>query len=190
LNQSSVQASACPACRFRPRFLIAPVWFRDASAPGWRGTVRALAQVALKLSQKPLNPVHLLHGIRPPDTGSRRRHETRYDRLRPAGVIGPGRPGHALTLTFSGGVIKLRALPSRRVMLHADHRYYGPLGLPLPSRRFHHRLIPLVLVRRRPGRRPLLFRPRLCARAALRTPGGPGRLTLEQGPPGMAFAVK
>jgi len=25
-------------------------------------------------------------------------------------------------------------------MLHADHRYYDPLGLPLPSRRLHHRL--------------------------------------------------
>jgi site-specific DNA recombinase len=30
---------------------------------------------------------------------------------------------------------------------------------------------------------------RLCARAILHTPGGPGRLTPEQGPPGMAFAV-
>jgi hypothetical protein len=50
-------------------------------------------------------------------------------------------------------MIKVRALPSRRVMLHADHRYYDPLGLPLPSARFHHRLIPAVFARRRPGRR-------------------------------------
>jgi hypothetical protein len=37
-------------------------------------------------------------------------------------------------LTLSKGAIKVRALPSRRVMLHADQRYYDPLGLPLPSR--------------------------------------------------------
>jgi len=38
-------------------------------------------------------------------------------------------------------------------MLHADQRYYGPLGLPLPSAGLHHRLIPAVFARRRPGRR-------------------------------------
>jgi hypothetical protein len=48
-------------------------------------------------------------------------------------VIGPGRPGHALTRNLITSVIKVRALPSQRVMLHADHRYYAPLGLPLPS---------------------------------------------------------
>jgi hypothetical protein len=31
-------------------------------------------------------------------------------------------------------MIKVRVLPYRRVMLHAGHRYYDPLGLPLPSR--------------------------------------------------------
>src|SRR5215471_15704854 len=36
---------------------------------------------------------------------------------------------------------------------------------------------------------PLLFQPRLCARATLRTPGGPARLTPEQGLADMAFAV-
>jgi hypothetical protein len=45
------------------------------------------------------------------------------------------------------------ALPSRRVMLHADRRYYDPLGLPLPSARFHHRLIPAVFARHRLSRR-------------------------------------
>ena len=50
-------------------------------------------------------------------------------------------------------MIKVGALPSRRVMLHADQRYYDPIGLPLPSKSFHHRLIPLVFARRRPGRR-------------------------------------
>jgi len=38
-------------------------------------------------------------------------------------------------------------------MLHAGHRYYDPLGLPLPTRRLHHRLIHLAFARRRPGRR-------------------------------------
>ena len=35
----------------------------------------------------------------------------------------------------------------------------------------------------------LLFRPRLCARAALHTPEGPARLTPEQGLADTAFAV-
>jgi hypothetical protein len=50
----------------------------------------------------------------------------------------------ALALTFSASVIKVRVLPSRRVMLHADQRYYDPLGLQLPSAGLHHRLIPAV----------------------------------------------
>jgi hypothetical protein len=37
---------------------------------------------------------------------------------------------------------------------------------------------------------PLLFRTRLCARAAARTPEGPDKLTPDQGSPDMAFAVK
>jgi hypothetical protein len=47
-------------------------------------------------------------------------------------------------LTLSRGMIKVRALPSRRVIMHADQRYYDPLGLPLPSAGLHHRLIPAV----------------------------------------------
>jgi hypothetical protein len=35
---------------------LAPVRLRDVHAPGWRGTVRALAQVAPELSQQTLNP--------------------------------------------------------------------------------------------------------------------------------------
>ena len=62
-------------------------------------------------------------------------------------------PGHALALTHFDRVTKVGALPSRRVMLHADQRYYDPLGLPLRSARFHHRLIPLVFARRRLRRR-------------------------------------
>jgi len=76
-----------------------------------------------------------------------------YDRARPVGVVGPGGPGHALVLTTVTNVIKVRALPSRRVMLHADQRYYDPIGLPLPSKSFHHRPIPLVFARRRLSRR-------------------------------------
>ncbi len=55
----------------------------------------------------------------------------------PAGMIGP-HSGHVLTLAPYTGAIKVRALRSRRVVLHADRHYYGPLGLPLPSARFHH----------------------------------------------------
>ena len=40
---------------------LAAIWLRDVHAPGGRGTVRALAQVSLKLSEHPLNPVLLLH---------------------------------------------------------------------------------------------------------------------------------
>src|SRR6476646_366865 len=64
-----------------------------------------------------------------------------YDGGCPAGAVGPGGPGHALALTLAPDTSKVGVLPSRRVMLHADQRYYGPLGLPLPSGRLHHRLI-------------------------------------------------
>jgi hypothetical protein len=57
-----------------------------------------------------------------------------YGKPRPARVVGPDEPGHALALTHFARVIKVRALPSRRVMLHADQRYYDPIGLPLPSK--------------------------------------------------------
>jgi len=102
--------------------------------------------------QPPLQFSHV-HRVRPQRTGSRRRREPATTGQRPAGGIGPGRPGHALPLTLAESMIKARALPSRRVPLHADHRYHGPLGLPLPSRRLHHRLTRLVFARRRPGRR-------------------------------------
>ena len=92
-------------------------------------------------------------------------------------------------LTLARSAIKVRALPSRRVMLHADQRYYGPLGLPLPSAAFTIGLYSWSSPDAGQADGPLLFRPRLCARATLRTPEGPGRLTPEQGPPGMAFAV-
>jgi hypothetical protein len=48
---------------------------------------------------------------------------------------------------------KVGALPSCRVVLPGDLWYYGPLGLPLPSARFRHRLIRAVFARRRRGRR-------------------------------------
>ena len=40
---------------------LTAVWLRDVHAPGGRGTVRALAQGSLKLSQQAPNPVDLLH---------------------------------------------------------------------------------------------------------------------------------
>ena len=82
----------------------------------------------------------------------------------------------------------MRALPSRRVMLHADQRYYGPLGLPLPSAAFTIGLYP-VFARRRPGRRASPVPAQTVRTCHPPYPGGPGRLTPEQGPPDMAFAV-
>ncbi len=41
-------------------------------------------------------------------------------------------------------MIKARALRYRRFYLSAGHHYYDPVGLPLPSARFHHRLIQAV----------------------------------------------
>src|SRR5579862_1552290 len=55
----------------------------------------------------------------------------------PMGVVGPGGPGHALTLTSAADTTKVGALP-------ATSRYYHPAGLPLCSARFHHRLIRAV----------------------------------------------
>jgi hypothetical protein len=82
-----------------------------------------------------------------------RREPVKLDGRPPAGVIGPGGPGHALVRTSAVSVTKVGALPSRRVVFHADRRYYDPVGLPLPSARFHHRLIRAVFARRRLGRR-------------------------------------
>lgn len=65
----------------------------------------------------------------------------RYDGASPVWDVGPGRPSHALALTSATDVIKVRALSSRRVVLHAGQRYYAPLEPPLPSGRLHHRLI-------------------------------------------------
>jgi hypothetical protein len=50
-------------------------------------------------------------------------------------------PERALT-TASARVTEVGAVPSRRVLLHADHRYYEPGGLPLPSARSHQWLMP------------------------------------------------
>ena len=50
------------------------------------------------------------------------------------GVVGPGGPGHALTLTSAANTTKVGALP-------AHTRYYHPAGLPLRSGPFHLRLI-------------------------------------------------
>ena len=48
-----------------------------------------------------------------------------------AGVVRSGLAGHSLALTLLSDVTKVGALPSRRVVLHGDRQYYGPLGLPL-----------------------------------------------------------
>jgi len=60
---------------------------------------------------------------------------------KPVEVVEPGDPGYALTLTSFASVTEVGALPSGRVVMHAHLRYYDPVGLPLPSVRFHHRLM-------------------------------------------------
>ena len=110
-----------------------------------------------------LELAHLVH----------RRQPMEFDGLAPAGGDGPGGPGHALTRDTAASVTKVGALPSRRVVLHAGQRYYDPVGPPLPSARFHHRLIRSVLARRGRADGSLLFRTRPCARAAPHTPEGP-----------------
>ncbi|BBX75819.1 hypothetical protein MSHI_37250 [Mycobacterium shinjukuense] len=54
-------------------------------------------------------------------------------------------------------------------------------GRPKTDKRFHHRLIPLVLPAAGGADGPLLLATRLCARAAPRTPAGPDELTPAQG---------
>ena len=51
------------------------------------------------------------------------------------------RPPLCLARTSIATTTEVRALRSRRVVLHADPHYYDPLGLPLPSARLHHWLI-------------------------------------------------
>ena len=56
------------------------------------------------------------------------------------GVVGLGGPSHALRLTCISGVTEVGALPWYSGRIHPP-RYYGPVGLPLISVRFHHWLI-------------------------------------------------
>ena len=108
----------------------------------------------------------------------------------PAGVVGSDGADHALTLTSSARTIKAGVLRSRRLLLHADPHYYDPLGLPLPSARFRHRLIRTVFADEagQTGLPCSAIRP--CARASLRTPQGPAAPDPEPGLADMAFAVK
>src|SRR5205807_7157510 len=114
----------------------------------------------------------------------------RIDGQKPVGGIGSGCPDHALTLTSSPTMTKVRALRSRRVVLHADHHYYDPIGLPLPSARLHHRLIRTVFADEagQTGLPCSAIRP--CARATPSTPQGPAAPDPEPGLADMAFTVK
>lgn len=86
-------------------------------------------------------------------------------------------------------MIKARALRSYRLYLCGDHHYYDPVGLPLTSTRFHHRLIRAVFADKagQTGLPCSVIRP--CARASLRTPQGPAAPDPEPGLADMAFAV-
>lgn len=64
-----------------------------------------------------------------------------------------GAPGITPAAVIGIGVVPLSLNSADTAPLHADQRYYDPLGLPLPSVGLHHRLIPVtVCARRRPGR--------------------------------------
>jgi hypothetical protein len=86
-------------------------------------------------------------------------------------------------------MIKAGALRFWRVVLHADHHYYDPLGLPLRSVPFRHRLIGPVFADEaaQTGLSCSAIRP--CARASLPTPQGPAAPDPEPGLADMAFAV-
>jgi len=107
----------------------------------------------------------------------------------PGGVGGSSSLDHALTPTLDAYAIKAGDLRSRRVVLHADHHYYDPLGLPLTSTRFHHRLIRTVFADEASQTGLPCSVIRLCARASFRTPQGPTAPNSDQGLADMAFAV-
>jgi hypothetical protein len=67
------------------------------------------------------------------------------DGLAPTGVIRSGGPDHSRARTCCARVTKVGALPSGHVLLHAHPRYCDPLGLPLRTARFRHRLIRAAL---------------------------------------------
>src|SRR5580765_6088863 len=92
----------------------------------------------------------------------------------PAGVIGQGGPGHALTRTSTTGTTEVGALPSLRVP-HAYRRYYDPVRLTLPSLGLHHRLIPRVFAGRRRARRASLVPRRTVLTCRSPYPGGTRR---------------
>jgi hypothetical protein len=73
-------------------------------------------------------------------------------RASPGGVrAGPA--GHALTRACSANVTTAGTLRSARVIRREPRHYYGPLGRPLRTTRFHRRLIRVALPRRRLRRR-------------------------------------
>jgi hypothetical protein len=84
---------------------------------------------------------------------------------------------------------KAGVLRSQRVLLHADHHYYDPLGLPLRSAQFRHRLIRAVFADKaaQTGLSCSVTRP--CARASLPTPQGPAAPNSGMGLADMAFTV-
>ena len=70
-----------------------------------------------------------------------------------AGGVGTGPAGHALARACSTNVTTAGTLRSARVMRHGPPHYDGPLGLPLRTTRFRHRLIRAALPRLGPRRR-------------------------------------
>jgi hypothetical protein len=86
-------------------------------------------------------------------------------------------------------MIKVRALRSHRFYLFGDLHYYDPIGLPLNSTRFHHRLIQVVFADKAAQTGLPCSAIRLCARASFHTPQGPAAPDPEPGLADMAFTV-
>lgn len=72
----------------------------------------------------------------------------RSSRALSKGLLGP--KDHSLTLTSIRDLTKVGPLPSRGVLVHRDHQYYEPLGLPSGTVTLHLRLIVTAFVRRGP----------------------------------------
>ena len=134
-------------------------------------------------------PIAALKFSRTPASGDQCHFTDRVDGREPAGGIGSDCSDHALTLTSPTTMIKARVLRSRRLYLCGDHHYYDPLGLPLSSARFRHRLIRTVFADEAAQTGLPCSATRPCTRATSRTPQGPAAPDPEPGLADMAFTV-
>ena len=102
----------------------------------------------------------------------------------PVGVVGTGRAGHALARACVTDRTTAGTLGSSRVLRREVRRYYGPLGRPLRTSRFHHRFIRAALPRLRAAQTGLSCSASLRARVLRPIPRrDPRRVHLRTGAP-------